>query len=136
MLLNDIATYLEAQSTRLTVGVNLTKSFMPDTPDTVTTLYETGGLFPLHAFSTGGGTRIYERPGLQVLSRSTDYEVARAVLEDVFVILDGLANTTLPTATGVAYAAVDAVQSPFEIGRDSNDREKLSVNFTIMKSTG
>ena len=136
MLMNDIAEYLEAQSTRLTVGVNLTKSFQPPTPDTVTTLIESGGVFPLHAFSTGGNTRMYERPSLQVLSRSTSYETVRAVMEDVFTILDGIANTELPTSTGVRYAAIDAAQSPFAIGRDSNDRFEMSVNFTIMKTTG
>jgi hypothetical protein len=136
MLLDDVATYLEAQSTRLTIGVNLTKSFQPDTPSTVTTLLETGGLFPLHAFTTGSGTRYYEQPTLQVLSRSTDYQTVRATIESVFTILDGVNNTNLPTSTGVRYAAIDAIQSPFSIGRDSNDRFEMSVNFTIMKSTG
>ena len=136
MLLDDVATYLESESTRLTVGVDLTKGFMPDTPSTVTTLYETGGVFPLNAFSTGGGTRIYERPALQVLSRSTDYQTVRATIEDVFTILDGVANTTLPTATGVRYGSIDAVQSPFSVGRDSNDRFEMSVNFLVLKTTG
>ena len=136
MLLNAVAEYLETNSTRLTVGVNLTKAFMPDTPNTVTTLLESGGLFPLHAFTTGGATRFYERPGLQVLSRSTDYETVRAVMEDVFTILDGVANTEFPTSTGVRYAAIDAVQSPIHLGRDKNDRFEMSVNFTVMKTTG
>ena len=135
MLLDDVATYLAANSTRLTVGTNLTKAFMPDTPSTCTTLYETGGLFPLHYFSTSQ-TRGYERPGLQVLSRSTDYQTARTVLEDVFTLLDGLANTTLPTTSGIAYVMVDAVQSPFLVDRDQNDRFRLAVNFTITKATG
>ena len=136
MILDDVATYLATNSTRLTVGVNLTKSFMPDNPDTVTTLFETGGFGPLNTFTTGGGARVYEQPGLMIHSRSTDYQTVRLVMEDVFTILDGIGNTTLPTATGIRYGSVDAVQSPFLINRDQNDRFVMSINFDVMKSTG
>lgn len=136
MILDDVATYLEANSTRLTIGVNLTKGFMPENPSTVTTMFETGGVSPLHYFSTSTGTRGYERPGLMIHSRSTSYETARSIIEDVYTILDGTANTNLPTSTGVRYVSIDAVQSPFLIGRDSNDRFLLSVNFIVTKTTG
>lgn len=136
MLLDDIGTYLAAESTRLTVGVNLTKSFMPETPNECTTLFETGGFTPLHAFTTGAQTRFYERPGLMVHSRSTDYQTVRDVMDDVFTILDGYNNAALPTTTGVHYAGVDASQSPFLVHRDSNDRFVMSVNFTVIKTTG
>ncbi len=136
MLLDDTATYVAANTTRLTVGTNLTKGFMPDTPNTVTTFYESGGVFPLHYFTTSTGTRGYERPGLQVVTRSTSYQTARQTAEDVFVILDNVASATLPTATGVLYVTVDAVQSPFHIDRDQNDRYRVGVNFTVTKTTG
>ena len=137
MILDAVATYLAANSTRLTVGVNLTKSFMPDTPDTVTTLYETGGFSPLHAFTTGATTRIYERPGLMVHGRSTNYQTVRATMEDVFTLLDGYNNADLPTSTGSRrYAGIDAAQSPFDIGQDSQGRHLVSVNFNVIKSTG
>ena len=136
MILDDVGTYLAAQSTRLTVGVNLTKSFMPDTPSTVTTLFETGGSAPLHAFTTGTGTRYYERPGLMIHSRSTDYQTVRTTMEAVFTILDGYNNATLPTSSGTHYAVIDAAQSPFLIHRDSNDRFVMSVNFNVTKTTG
>ena len=136
MILDDIATYLAANSTRLTVGVNLTKGFMPDSPDTVTTIFETAGFPSVNTFSTGSDYRVYEQPGLMVHSRSTDYQTVRLVMEDVFSILDGVGNATLPTATGVRYATIDAAQPPFDIGQDQNDRHMLSVNFNVMKSTG
>ena len=137
MMLDDVATYLAAQSTRLTVGVNLTKHKMPDSPDTCTTLYETGGFSPLHYFTTSTGTtRGYEQPGLMIHSRSTDYQVARTVIEEVFTVLDGHHDAGLPTSTGTLYVSVDAAQSPFDLGPDSNDREKLSVNFNVIKTTG
>lgn len=136
MILDDVGTYLAANSTRLTVGVNLTKSLMPDTPNTVTTLFETGGFSPLHAFTTGSQTRYYERPGLMVHSRSTDYQTVRDTMETVFTLLDGYNNAALPTATGVHYASIDASQSPFLTHRDKNDRFVMSVNFNIVKTTG
>ena len=136
MILDDVATYLATNSTRLTVGSNLTKGYMPATPATCTTIFETGGLAPINQFSTGGAYRIFEQPGLMIHTRSTDYQTARLIMEDVFVILDGVANRGLPTTTGVRYAAIDAVQSPFDIGQDSNDRHLMSVNFNVIKSTG
>ncbi len=135
MLLNDTATYLAANSTRLS-STTLTKSFMPEAPSTVTTLYESAGLFPLHFFSTSTGTREYEQPALQAISRSTSYETARAAAEDVFTILDNVAGANLPTATGPLYVLIDAVQSPFFIDRDQNDRFRIGVNFNIIKTTG
>ena len=143
MLLDDIATYLDAQSTVLkklsgTTG-NLSKAFMGDaapTPDTIVTLYETGGSGPVHVFTTGGQTRWYEQPTLQALSRSTSYRTARNNAEIVFTKLDGTANTLLPTSTGIFYLSIDAIQSPFSIGRDENGRHLVSVNFTVVKATG
>ena len=144
MLLDDVVTYLDAESTALAKlsgsAGNLSKAFMGDaspTPDTMVTLYETGGSSPIHVFTTGTQTRLHEQPGLQAISRSTSYVTARNNAEVVFVKLDGLANTLLPTATGgIHYVSIDAVQSPFSIGRDGNDRHLVSVNFLVVKATG
>ena len=135
MLLDDLASYMAAQSTQFTVGVSMTKTFMPDAPDTLTTLYETGGFSPVHYFSTGQ-TRDVERPSLQVIARSTSYQVARTNIEEVFTLLDGIHDRGLPTTTGTHYQSIDAIQSPFSLGRDENERWRLAVNFTITKSTG
>lgn len=135
MILNDIAIHLEDNST-LTLGVDLTLAFMPDNPNTVTTIYETGGAGPLNAFSTGGGTRIYEQPSIQIITRSTSYETARNIQETVFVVLDGVNNQTVPSTGSIHYGSIDAVQSPFLINRDSNNRFKVGVNFDVLKSTG
>ena len=56
MILDELASYLTDQSTAFTKGTNLTLGFMPDAapaPDTIATLYETGGLAPTYSFSTG-----------------------------------------------------------------------------------
>jgi hypothetical protein len=136
MILDDVATYLAANSTRLTVGVNLTKGYMPASPASVVTIFETPGLPPINQFSTGDLYRVYEQPSMMIHSRSTDYQTGRLVMEDVFTILDGVANRGLPTSSGVWYAGIDAVQSPFDLGQDSNDRHIMSVNFNVQKTTG
>lgn len=145
MLLDDVATYLAGQSTAFTIlagtGGNLAKAKSLDhtpAPDTLTVLYETAGFGPVHTFSTSTGTatRDHERPGLQVLCRSTSYQTARNNADTVFTLLDGLAGTVLSTASGVTYRSIDAVQSPFFLQRDANDRTVISVNFNVGKSTG
>ena len=135
-LLDDVAQYLETASTAyFTVGVDLTKGFMPDNPATVTTVYETGGFSSIHYFSTGAATRVFERPGVMIHSRSTSYATARATAFEAWRLLDGIHDRGLPTTTGTLYQSIDAVQSPFEMGRDRNDRFVFSVNFTVVKST-
>jgi len=141
-LLDDIATYMAAQSTAFTIlsgtAGNMTKGFMPDAapaPDTCTALYETGGLPPTHTFSTAAyGTLYFENPRLQVLTRSSSYVTARDLADKAFKLLDGVTGTVLPTSAGSLYIDISAVQSPFSIGRDENNRHLISVNFDVMKT--
>lgn len=140
MLLDDIATYMAAQSTAFTKlsgsAGNLSKAYMPDAspaPDTLVTLYETGGLPPTHTFTTGGGTLYFENPRLQVLVRSSAYTTARNLADKAYVLLDSIAHTVLPTTGGTMYLSVSAVQSPFSIGRDENGRYLVSCNFDVQK---
>lgn len=134
-LLDEVAEYLETNSTSFT-RANLTRGIMTENPSDITTLYETGGFSPLHFFSTGTQTRAYERPGLMIHSRSTSYATARDTAFEAFTLLDGIHDRGIPTSTGTHYVSIDAVQSPFEMGRDKNDRFIFSVNFVISKSTG
>ena len=139
MLLDEVAGYLTAQTTTFTVGAagNLTLGFMPDSapaPDTVATLYETGGLAPTYTFSSGPKpTVMFEHPRLQAIIRSTSYRTARTLAETVFTTLDGVTQTRIPTSTGPLYLDITAVQSPFSIGRDDNGRHMVSINFDVRK---
>ena len=134
-VLNDVRTYLIASSTLFT-ATNLFMGILPETTFAATALYPTGGVFPLHYFSTSGQTRGYERPGLQALSRSTSFATAEAHSYAVYTILDGVANRNLPTTSGTAYVSIDAVQQPFLVHRDENERFVMGVNFNVVKSTG
>ncbi len=139
-LLDDLATYLAAQSTAFTVlsgtGGNLVKGQALDAtpaPDTLTALYDTAGFAPVHTFSTSTGqvTRDHTRPSFQALVRSTSYQTAQARAQTIFETFDGLAGVSLPTATGTLYRSIAAVQSPFFLQRDDNHRVIFSVNFQV-----
>ena len=120
---------------------NTAKQIMLDdtiAPNTVTVLYETGGGPNEYTFSTSTGTArvAFERPGLQILSRSTLYATARTRAETAYTILDGLSGRSLPTATGINYLEITAVQAPFFTGRDENDRYIVSTNYDVWKAVG
>ncbi len=140
-MLDELATYLAAQTTRLAIATgttgNLAKGANLDeiTPNTMVSLYDTQGLQSAFTFSTGAGQpdTAYEQPAFQLLSRSTSYQTAAANAEAAFQIFDGLANQTLPTSTGTRYLSVTAAAPPFFVGRDGNKRILFSVNFTVMK---
>jgi len=140
-VLDDVGTYLAAQSTAFTKlsgsAGNLAKGVNLDViaPDTMVSLYDTAGLPSAQVFSTASAASVaYEQPGLQILSRSTSYKTARDNANVAYQILDGLSGL-LPTATGTRYLSIDAAQAPFFIGRDGNDRPLFSVNFNIRKDT-
>lgn len=141
MLLDDVATYLAAQSTKFSVGAtgSVWKSLMLDeggVPNTVIVLYEQAGTRNSYAFSTGAGvTTLVERPRLQIIARSTSYSTARDRAETAYTILDGLSQA-LPTSTGTTYHSIEAVQAPFFIGRDESDRFLVSCNYQIEKAVG
>lgn len=144
MLLDDLATYLAAQSTAFAIFSgstgNLAKAVALDAtlPDTITVIYETGGLGNEYVYSTatGGAKVANERPSFQIISRSTRYTTARTRAETAYTILDGLAGQTLPTATGTLYLEIVANQAPFSIGRDDNERYLVSSNYTARKAIG
>lgn len=142
-LLDDVATYLAAQSTAFTIlsgtAGNLGKSVLLDAgavPDTVTSLYETAGVGNEYVFSTSTGTASVanERPSFQLLSRSTSYVTARNRAQTAYTILDGLAGKNLPTSTGTRYLEITANQAPFFLQRDENERFIVAVNFSCRKA--
>ena len=133
MWLDDVATYLDAQSSAFVVGTNLTKGFMPETSGDVVTIYAQAGYPPEYVLSTGGVSRVWDVHGLQVLSRSTSLSSAMTNAETVYELLADVVDTRLPTSTGSRYVKFDAQQYPFQAGRDSNDRYLVSHNYLVWR---
>ena len=140
MILDDIATYVDSNSTALALNTNLFKSILLDSttyPHSVVVLYEPPGSPNSYVFSTssGGATVSAEHPALQVLSRSTAYQTARNRAQTVYTLLDGLSEQNLPTSTSTGhYNEITAVQAPFFLERDNNDRFIVAVNFNVSKT--
>ena len=139
-LLDDIATYLDAQSTAFTLlagtAGNLAKTALLDrtpAPDTMTSIYETGGSAPQWVF--GSTAPAIETAGLQLLSRSTSYATAHSRAFTAYRLLGGVKNRRLPTtaSTNCLYLDVNPDQPPFSIGPDQQGRHLVSVNFTVRK---
>jgi len=144
-LADDVAAFLVAQSTAFTLlsgtAGNLGKMIMLDNAhvaDTFASIYETGGGGSEYAYSTSTGSAavVFERPSFQVLSRSTVYATARTQAQTAYTLLDGIADRNLPTATGIRYLQITAVQPPFFVNRDENDRFVVSVNFDTWREVG
>ncbi len=76
---------------------------------------------------------MFERPSFQVLSRSTVYTTAQTRAQTAYQMLNGVADRNLPTATGPRYLQITAVQPPFFLQRDENQRYIVSVNFDVWK---
>lgn len=127
MLLDDIATYLASKGIG-TVGVDLRKGFMPDSPDNLVVLFEYAG--EPTEMTMGDGDSTLERPGLQVRVRNKSYPDGRAKIQSVADTLHGLAETVLG---GKRYLLIRANQSPESIGQDANGRNEWVINFSVLK---
>lgn len=110
---------------------------IPDDIDTGIAVVETGGQPPVRTFgsvapsSFGAGGAVAEWPSIQIMSRAADYATARARIQDAFSLIDNLAPRTI---NGVRYLGAFARQSPFDLGRDQNDRSRWAVNFDVCKA--
>ena len=130
-LLSEVGTYLAANGIG-TLGIDLFQGYMPDSPDAATAIYETGGLGPVRGMRSTAGTPAGTQPRLQVVSRAGeyDYSTARAKVQSVYALLEGLGDVTL---SGVAYKWFGAVQEPFMMGRDDSRRVLIAQNFDVIK---
>ena len=143
-LVDDIAAYLAASSTAFTLlsgtGGNLAKMIALDhehAGDTMAVIYETPGANTEFSFSTStsGVTVEFERQSFQILSRAVLWDTARSQSQVAHTLLDGLASRSLPTATGTRYVQIVAVQPPFFLQRDENDRFIASANYDVWRET-
>lgn len=127
MMLDDMADLLSTGGATGTIY----RGFMPELPDDALQLLETGGLGPVHAMAGSAGMAVEEIAGLQVVRRSATYERARVAMNVVFKLLDGAGDRTV---NGTRYSWIEAVQSPFALGRDEGGRSMVVCNFLVYKA--
>lgn len=128
--LDEIAAKLVADAVGV-VGSSIflgSKAVIPTGAGPYLSLVETGGTGPKRVQDSRRSTR---RPTAQVLSRATNYQVARAMIEAAYLSLDGLFNVSL---SGTFYQSVTARQEPTDIGLDDAGRARIAFNIDAQKS--
>lgn len=138
MILDDLGLYLQTQGLG-TLGTTLFKGSVPlDTPEvsivnSLIALLETPGLPPERVHD--GPSASVDQPVIQVLVRGEPhgYEAARALSEDLYRTLDGLANITLQ---GTAYLWLLAMQPPFPLPWDALGRPVFVFHLRCAHARG
>lgn len=101
-------------------------------PDTSIALFESGGSGAQYTYS---GLAI-ENPTLQIISRSSAYEVARDNAEHIYGLLSAVTNETIAKTTAggtTPYFTITPLQSPSDIGQDAAARALVTSNYIIQK---
>lgn len=132
MLLPEIASVIETAALA-TTGTDLFLGGLPSDPSECCALIEYGGEPPLRTQNEGAARSSAqggERPRFQLLCRAADYETGRSLIQSVVDELDGIVNETIG---GTFYLRVAALQPPFLLERDGNDRWIFAVNFAVTK---
>lgn len=128
MITSEVSARLTAQSL-ITTGFTVYRNVMPDTPDKVIALFETGGLGPETFLGT---STTVESPGLQIRVRGAkqDADTPRLQIERIYQAVISWGGFT---QAGVKYLGFRALQAPFMMGRGENERVEWSVNFLVLK---
>ncbi len=128
MLLPELGTYLQTAGIG-TLGTDLFLGLLPPTPDNCVVIAEYGGMAPEH--NQGTLTLRYEFPRVQVLVRNTSYATGMLKARDIMGDMAAAADSTM---SGVVYHSVDALQSPFFLQRDDNNRWVFACNYQVFKA--
>lgn len=138
-LIEEVANYIVAQSTVFAIAPG-TSTAVPlwlgrigeNSADTSVGIYETGGAAPVYTYNGIS----HERPGLQIISRSTSYTTAKNNASLIWTVLAGVANDQITKSGSTLttnYITITPNQSPFEIGEDDERRQLFSCNYFLEK---
>jgi len=131
--LDEIAAHIVAQGAA-TLGVDLflsTKAQIPDGNGPYTTLIETGGTSSRRTQNN----KSYNRPACQVVTRASNYKVARDTAAKIYQALggdDGMFNSVLD---GTFYLSIIPNQALFDLGLDERGRSRIGWNFDAEKES-
>jgi hypothetical protein len=127
-ILEAIGDYLQANGFG-TQGTNIFLAVMPESPDTLITIYENSGNRP--SFTMGAAPWAIDRPLIQVICRGArgDYPAARNRAEQIRALLGAVTDTTL---SSVPVMRIESQGSIVPMGEDENLRPMVSINFECM----
>lgn len=129
MTLDELATFV-ASACSLTVGTDLFKGHLPDDPDACAALLEYPGSRPTMLF--GQSAIALEYPRVQCVFRGDagDYATPRATAETAY---RAMAAASAQSISSTRYLAMEPMQSPFSMGRDSKSRVRVAFNVRLTK---
>ena len=126
-MIQEITQYIE-NNTDLEIGVDLFSAFVPsDAPDDCVAILETVPGVPNFYL-----TDYVEKP-IQVISRASNYYVAKLNVEAIYSLLHGATGITLPNVIGNEYYVntAEANAAPYSIGVDDRGLHQIVVNFIL-----
>lgn len=97
---------------------------MPDAPDNIICLFQSGGFDPSHSFDS----RQFEEPTFQVRIRNVSYAMADTKAQAIKDALDGQTELTI---NGNRYISIFQQGDILPLGKDSKNRSELSLNFRV-----
>ena len=118
-LILDIKTLLTGIENNIFLGD------MPDSPDIVCVLYESGGFNPQYILNQQ--LPQYEQPTFQVKIRDISYSNAINRLETIKNTISGKSNLTI---NGHLYYSITQLSDILPLGKDTKNRCLFSLNFT------
>jgi len=121
--LDNLAKYLEDNDIG-TLATDLFKAYLPDKPNSIVVVYDTGGFEPDVYLPTGV-------PTFQIYVRSVDYTTGKAKVDKIVALVNRKANLQLVSG-GVYFYYMTLMSEPVHIGRDSNERDEFSINVRGM----
>jgi len=136
-LLDEMVAYVEANTGQLfgpaSQGTNLFVGFIPDDPDTVTTMFEYEGKPPDYVFGASQALPAITKPHLQVMTRDVVYQNSRDQCESVVRLLEQICNQVIIGGTGAStlYYRVMRIHDPFLFHRDAKRRVYFACNMEV-----
>lgn len=128
--LEDIGDYLESQGVG-TQGTDIFLGEMPDAPDLCSALYLYSGSSSVQAMGLAVGKSVVDFPRLHVECRAPKLTDAESKSLAVYNKLHNLGPITI---NAHVYKHVVALQCPFLLGVDQNERQIWACNYEVVRS--
>ncbi len=122
-LADDLADLLTSGGLSSTVHVG---ELLPR-PNAAVVVVQTLGEPTLRSFDGA----VAERVRVQLLARSVGYPAAESLMSSAHGKLDGAKDRVL---NGRRYYWIEAVQPPFYLGQDEEERSLFAANYTVVRS--
>ena len=123
-LIRDVANYLINNSLATSIGTDIFLDNKPDQPDNIVSIFEYAGS------STTGVSALDRR--IQISVRNKSYSVARSKAWEIFNLLDKSENKGEGIQlTQNRVSVINALQQPFKLETDVNERSVFVCNYAI-----